>query len=178
MASRASSEAAARETPLRVPALPKLGTTWYTRGALYWLCRARTTVFLLVVMAMVCFFALGLYRGFTSEWTPTARTVANWVQAGASCVALVRGWTKQRRSHHEALLNPPTPEQTLRAKRDHDRRAPGRVAAGRGLVLLAAPLMPAFAAYLVGWLTAWLTVREYPSEVGARRWMQEKTSRT
>lgn len=33
--------------------------------------------------------------------------------------------------------------------------------------------MPAFAAYLVGWLIAWLTVREYPSETGARRWMRE-----
>ncbi|MET7653469.1 MULTISPECIES: hypothetical protein [unclassified Streptomyces] len=178
MASRASSEAAAHEAPVRIPALPKLGTTWYTRGTLYWLCRARTTVFLLVVMAMVCFFALGLYQGFTSEWTPTARTVANWVQAPASCGALVWGWVRQRRSHREALLNPPTPEQTIRAKRDHNRRAPGRAAAGRGLVLLAAPVMPAFAAYLVGWLTAWLTVREYPSEVGARRWMQEKTPRT
>ncbi len=26
---------------------------------------------------------------------------------------------------------------------------------------------------MVGWLVAWLTVREYPSEVGARRWLQE-----
>lgn len=37
--------------------------------------------------------------------------------------------------------------------------------------------MPAFVAYLVGWLTAWLTVREYPSEVGARLWLDEQGSR-
>ncbi|MFD9276576.1 hypothetical protein ACFWD7_04725 [Streptomyces mirabilis] len=66
--------------------------------------------------------------------------------------------------------------QTRQAKRDHNRRAPGLVAAGRGLVILAAPVMPAFAAYIVGWLVAWLTVREYPSEVGARRWLQEHGS--
>ncbi|MFI5796486.1 hypothetical protein [Streptomyces sp. NPDC051677] len=170
--SRSAATATARITAVDIPSLPKLGTTWHRRGALYWLCRARTTVFLLVVMALVSFFALSLYQGFTSEWSPTARTVANRVQVAASCAALVWGWIKQRRGHHEALLNPPTPEQTRQAKRDHNRRAPGRAAAGRGLVLLAAPVMPAFAAYIVGWLTAWLTVREYPSEVGARRWLE------
>lgn len=34
------------------------------------------------------------------------------------------------------------------------------------------------AAWGVGWFVAMLTVREYPSEVGARRWVQEKTPRT
>ncbi|MFD9396314.1 hypothetical protein ACFWBB_37940 [Streptomyces sp. NPDC060000] len=177
MASQASSEHAEAVT-LQIPALPKLGRTWYRRGPLYWLCRARTTVFLLLVMATVCFMAIGLYEGFRSEMPPIVRTICDGVQVAASCAALVWGWVKQRRSHHEGLLNPPTPEQTLRAKRDHNSRAPGRAAAGRGLAFLAAPVMPAFAAYLVGWLTAWLTVREYPSEVGARRWMQEKSSRT
>lgn len=176
MASRASSEVPALGTPAHIPALPKLGTTWYKRGALYWLCRARTTVFLLIVMAMVCFFSISLYQGFRSEMPPTVRTVCDWVQMVAACVALVWGWVKQRRGHREGLLRPPTPEQTRQAKRDHDRRAPGLVAAGRGLVILAAPVMPAFAAYIVGWLVAWLTVREYPSEVGARRWLQEHGS--
>ncbi|WP_217234551.1 hypothetical protein [Streptomyces sp. AC555_RSS877] len=174
MASQASSEAPVHGTPAHIPALPKLGTTWYKRGMPYWLRRARTAVFLIVVMAMVCFFALNLYRGFTSEWSPTARTVWNWTQAVASCAALAWGWIRQRRSHREGLLHPPTPEQTLHAERDHNRRGPGRIAAGRALVLLAAPVMPAFAAYVVGWLTAWLTVREYPSEVGARRWLRER----
>ncbi|MET7898220.1 hypothetical protein [Streptomyces mirabilis] len=173
MASRSSSTAPVPGAPVQIPSLPKLGTTWYKRGALYWLCRARTTVFLLVVMAMVCFFSISLYQGFTSEWPPTVRTVCDRVQLAASCVAPVWGWVKQRRGHREGLLHPPTPEQTRQAKRDHDRRAPGLASAGRGLGLLAAPVLPALAAYSVGWLAAWLTVREYPSEVGARRWLQE-----
>ncbi|MFI1926991.1 MULTISPECIES: hypothetical protein [unclassified Streptomyces] len=177
MASPASSEPAEAMT-VQIPALPKLGRTWYRRGPLYWLCRARTTVFLLLVMAAVCFMAVSLYEGFRSEMPPTVRVICDGVQVAVSCAALVLGWVKQRRGHHEGLLNPPTPEQTRQAKRDHNSRAPGRAAAGRGLALLAAPVLPAFAAYLVGWLTAWLTVREYPSEVGARRWMREKTART
>ncbi|MFG2134237.1 hypothetical protein ACGFNV_41660 [Streptomyces sp. NPDC048751] len=174
MASRASSEARPVEAPVPIPSLPKLGTTWYRRGALYWLSRARTTVFLLLVMAFFCFIALSLYQGFRDEIPPTARTVSDSVQVAASAVALVWGWIKQRRSHREGMLHPPTPEQTRAAKRAHNGRAPGRVALGRALVLLAAPVMPAFAAYIVGWLTAWMTVREYPSEVGARRWLEEQ----
>ncbi|MDQ0958796.1 hypothetical protein QFZ66_002674 [Streptomyces sp. B4I13] len=179
MASKASSEPT--EQPgapaLDIPALPKLGKTWYRRGPLYWLSRARTTVFLMLVMALVCFMAVSLYQGFRSEMPATARTVCDGVQVAASVAALVWGWVQQRRGHREALLNPPTPEQTRQAKLDHNRRAPGRIAAGRGLVLLAAPVLPAFAAYIVGWLTAWLTVREYPSEVGARRWLEKHGSR-
>jgi 4-amino-4-deoxy-L-arabinose transferase-like glycosyltransferase len=178
MASRASSDprTVAPGTPVPIPSLPKLGTTWYRRGALYWLSRARTTVFLLLVMAFVCFFSLSLYQGFRSEMPATARTVCDGLQVAASGAALIWGWVTQRRSHRAALRHPPTPAETRAAKRDHDTRAPGRIAAGRGLVLLAAPVMPAFAAYITGWLTAWLTVREYPSEVGARRWMEEHTS--
>ncbi|MFJ8110708.1 hypothetical protein [Streptomyces sp. NPDC096132] len=175
MASPASSDprTSAPGTPVPVPSLPKLGTTWYRRGALYWLSRARTTVFVVVVMAFLCFFSLSLYQGFREAMPPAVRTVCDGVQVGASAVALVWGWIKQRRGHREGLLHPPTPSETRAAKRDHNTRAPGRIAAGRGLVLLAAPVMPAFAAYIVGWLTAWLTVREYPSEVGARRWLEE-----
>ncbi len=40
-----------------------------------------------------------------------------------------------------------------------------------GPVPLAAPVVPAVAAFATGWLAAVLTVREYPSEVGARRAM-------
>jgi hypothetical protein len=181
MASRASSEIPALGIPDRIPALPKLGTTWYKRGALYWLCRARTTVFVITVMTMFCFVSLRLYQGFRSEMPPTVRVVCDVAQAVASCAALVWGWVKQRRSHREALLDPPTPQQTWVAKRDHNRRA-GRASGsgavgGRALLALAAPVMPAFVAYLVGWLTAWLTVREYPSEVGARLWLDEQGSR-
>jgi hypothetical protein len=169
-------------TPAHIPALPKLGTTWYRRGALYWLCRVRTTIFLVRVRARLSFVSLSLYRGFRSEMPSTVRTVCDGAQVAASCVTLVWGWVKQRRSHRGALLNPPTPDQTWVAKRDHNAsagKAAGRGAAGgRVLLVLAAPVMPAFAAYLVGWLAAWLTVREYPSEVGARRWLQEHPAAT
>ncbi|MGV4984615.1 hypothetical protein ACWC0C_35480 [Streptomyces sp. NPDC001709] len=154
--------------------MPKLGRTWYERGVRYWLCRARTTVFIVLVMAMFCFFALSLYSGFRDELPSGMRGVWDAAQVVASVVAFVWGWVKQRRGHRASLANPPTPGETLRAKRDHNRRVPGLIAVGRGLVLLAAPVMPAFAAYVVGWLAAWLTVREYPSEVGARRWLEEQ----
>ncbi|MBK3569477.1 hypothetical protein [Streptomyces sp. MBT62] len=178
MASQASSEARAQGTPAHIPALPKLGRTWYKRGVLYWLCRVRTTLFLVILMAVVSFFDLELYNGFTSEWSPTVRTVWNWVTAVVSCAALVWGWVQQRQGHHKALLEPPTPDQTIQAKRDHNRQAPGRAFAGRWMVLLLVPVLPALAAYTIGWLTAWTTVREYPSEVGARRWLQEHPSGT
>ena len=101
------------------------------------------------------------------------RVVWDGVQVAASVVTSVWGWVAQRRGHREALPNPPAPEQTLRAKRAHSSRVPGRIALGHGLVLLAAPVMPAFAAWFVGRPAAWLTVREYPGEVGARRWLEE-----
>ncbi|MEV5872898.1 hypothetical protein AB0L75_01485 [Streptomyces sp. NPDC052101] len=176
MASQASSEAPAPGFSVPIPALPKLGRTWYKRGTLYWLCRARTTVFIVLVMAMFSFFALSLYSGFRDILPPAARGVWDGAQVVAACAASVWGWVQQRRGHREALLDPPSPGQTLQAKRDHNRRVPGLIALGRGLVVLAAPVMPAFAAYLVGWLAAWLTVREYPSEVGARRWLEEHSA--
>ncbi|MDV9173746.1 hypothetical protein R6V09_27040 [Streptomyces sp. W16] len=180
--SKASSEVTAAGAPVEIPKLPKLGRTWYKRGALYWLCRTRTTLFLLVLMAGISFFSLALYSGFRDEMPPTVRTVCDCVQVVAACAALVWGWIKQRRGHRQALLDPPSPKQTWIAKRDHNRQA-GRsagfgAAGGRVLIALAAPVMPAFAAYLVGWLAAWTTVREYPSEVGARRWLQEHPSGT
>lgn len=176
MASQASSEAPAPGFSVPIPALPKLGRTWYRRGGLYWLCRARTTVFVVTAMAMFCLFALSLYAGVRDLLPSTVRVVCDGVQVAASVVTLVWGWLAQRRSHREAMLDPPAPEQALRAERDHDRRVPGRIAMGRGLVLLAAPVMPAFAAWIVGRLLAWVTVREYPSEVGARRWLEEHRS--
>jgi len=178
MASNASSETPAPGFSVPVPALPKLGRTWYRRGALYWLCRVRTAVYFAFVIAMVGFFALSLYAGFRDVLPSTARDAWDVAQVVASCAALVWGWVTQRRGHREALLDPPSPGQTLQAKRDHNRRAPGLVALGRGLVILAAPVMPALAAYIAGWLIAWVTVRAYPSEVGARRWLEEHPATT
>ncbi|WP_329349822.1 hypothetical protein OG226_22255 [Streptomyces sp. NBC_01261] len=169
MGSRASSEASASPTPARIPVLPGLGTTWYERGTRYWLRRVRTAVVLLIVMAFVCFAAISLYRGFRTVLPPTARTVWDWAQVVASCGAPVWGWMVQRRRHHKDLLDPPAPDEFRGRKRDEARRSTGLALAGRAAVLIAAPVMPALAAWAVGWGAAMLTVREYPSEVGARR---------
>ncbi|MDX3386139.1 hypothetical protein PV682_32480 [Streptomyces niveiscabiei] len=141
----------------------------------YWLSRTRTTLGQLLIMGMLSFAAVELYRGFVKEMPPVARLVCNCVQIAAACVAFVRGWIRQRREHREALLDPPTPEETWAVKRAHNRRAPRIALSGRGgLIILAAPIAPAFLAYYDGWIAAWLTVREYPSEVGARRWLEEQ----
>lgn len=156
-----------------IPALPKLGTSWYERGARYWLSRTRTTLGQLLTLAILVFFCFGAYWGFVRGLPSTARLVLDSIQAVASLAALVWGWIRQRRDHREALLDPPTPEETWAAKRAHNRRAPRFALSSRALVLLAVPLLPAVATYYAGWITAWLTVREYPSEVGARRWMAD-----
>ena len=124
-------------------------------------------------MAFLCFMALSFYEGFRTVLPPTARTVWDWAQVAASCVAVVWGWVVQRRDHRKKLLDPPTPSQSRAARRGQAGRTPGLVALGRGLLLVAAPVLPALAAWLVGWSVAMLTVREYPSEVGARRALQK-----
>ncbi|MDF3292046.1 hypothetical protein [Streptomyces silvisoli] len=97
----------------------------------------------------------------------------DWAQIAGSGVALVWGWRVQRKGHREKLLDPPTPTQVAERKRDETRRTPGLIAAGRGAALLAAPVLPALAAWAMGWVCAAVTVREYPSEVAARRAAQE-----
>ncbi|MEU8691167.1 hypothetical protein [Streptomyces sp. NPDC048665] len=176
MASRASSDTGAARGQVGIPSLPRLGTAWYERGTRYWLCRARIALGLLVASAIVVFFSLSLYDGFTSEWSPAARTTSYWVQAAGSCVAVVWGWLKQRRDHRAGLLAPPSPAESLAAMRAHKRRAPGLSVTGRGLVLILAPVMPMVAAWCVGWFLAYATVREYPSEAGARRWFEEHST--
>ncbi|KOU55235.1 hypothetical protein ADK57_45110 [Streptomyces sp. MMG1533] len=158
-----------------VPALSGLGTTWYERGARYWLRRALGAVLWFAVLAFFCYIALVLYGSFRDDLPPTVRTVWDRAQAVASCAALVWGWQVQRRDHHRKLQDPPTPEQTRRDKRSGTRRSVGLTLAGRVLVLIAAiaaPVMPMCAAWCVGWVAAAFTVREYPSEVGARRALQ------
>ncbi|MFJ9898577.1 hypothetical protein ACIQPR_35120 [Streptomyces sp. NPDC091280] len=177
MGSQASSDAASR-TPARIPALPGLGTTWYERGTRYWLRRVRTAVLLLLVMAFLCFAAISLYRGFRTVLPPGVRTVWDWAQVIASCGAPVWGWVVQRRSHHRDLQDPPAPDEFRSRKRAEARRTTGLALVGRFAVVLAAPVLPALAAWAVGWCAAMLTVREYPSEVGARRWLQEHPSGT
>ena len=162
-----------------IPALPGLGTTWYERGARYWARRVWTAVLFFLVLAFICYIALRLYLGVPrSDLSPTVRTVWDWTQAAASGVAVVWGWMKQRRDHRRKLLAPPTPQQMWDAKRGDTRRAPGLARAAVLPLLIAAPVLPAIVAWGVGWFVAMLTVHEYPSEVGARLWLQGGTSRT
>ncbi|WP_367320480.1 hypothetical protein [Streptomyces sp. HUAS ZL42] len=172
MASRASSEAPAPGAPVRIPSLPGLGTTWYERGARYWLRRVLGAALWFAVLAFFCYIALVLYGSFRDTLPPTARTVWDWAQALASCAAVVWGWRVQRRDHRAKLLDPPTPDQARRTKREETRRSVGLTLAGRALFLIAAPVLPAGAAWCVGWVVAAFTVRESASEVGARRALQ------
>ncbi|MCZ0999789.1 hypothetical protein O1M63_19420 [Streptomyces mirabilis] len=64
---------------------------------------------------------------------------------------------------------PADPSEARGRRRDRTRRSTGLALAGRILFLIAAPVLPALLAYVVGWVLAAFTVREYPSEVGARR---------
>ncbi|MFJ9246168.1 hypothetical protein [Streptomyces sp. NPDC101776] len=169
MASKASSEVPASGSPARIPALPGLGTTWYERGTRYWLRRASGALLWFLVLAFFCYIALVLYGSFRASLPSTVRTVWDWAQVALSFVALVWGWRVQRRDHHKKLLDPPSPDRARRAKRDETRRSTGLAVAGRVLLLVAAPVAPAFAAGCVGWVLAAFTVREYPSEVGARQ---------
>ncbi|MGQ4404636.1 hypothetical protein ACN6K4_006499 [Streptomyces hayashii] len=176
MASRASSDVPVPETTVAVPSLPGLGTSWYERGARYWVRRLWTAVLLLLVLAFVCYLALRLYLGVPrSDLSATVRTVWDWTQAAASVVAAVWGWTRQRRDHRRKLADPPAPQQMRDAKRDESRRATGLARAAVIPLLIAAPVLPAIVAWGVGWFVAMLTVREYPSEAGARLWLQGKT---
>ncbi|MGH1555676.1 hypothetical protein ACRAWF_39045 [Streptomyces sp. L7] len=156
-------------TPTDIPKLPGLGTTWYRRGPRYWLRRASGALLWFLVMAFFCYIAFVLYRGFRTSLPPTVRTVWDWAQAVLSVVALVWGWRVQRRDLRRKLLDPPTPDQARRTKRDETRGSTGLAVAGRALWLVAAPVAPALAAGCVGWVAAAFTVREYPSEIGARR---------
>ncbi|MFI2203168.1 hypothetical protein ACH47Z_20750 [Streptomyces sp. NPDC020192] len=160
-------------TPTDIPSLQGLGTTWYRRGPRYWLRRTFSALFLLTVLAFFCSIALRLYLGAPrSDLPPGPRRIWDMAQVIASCVTLALGWVKQRRDLRRQLLDPPTPDGFRAAKRREAGRARYWSRAGLVLLLLAAPVLPAFAAWCVGWFLASLTVREYPSEVGARRWLE------
>lgn len=173
MASRVSSEVPGAPAPARIPALPGLGTTWYARGPRYWVRRAVNGALWFIVLAFACYLALVLYGGFRGALSPAVRTVWDWAQAAASVGAVVWGWRVQRRDHRSKLLDPPAPDEFRAAKRKAAGRSVWLTLVGRVLWVVAAPVMPALIAWVVGWCAAAFTVREYPSEVGARRWLEE-----
>ncbi|OIK23810.1 hypothetical protein [Streptomyces malaysiense] len=173
MASRASSEATASSAPARIPALPGLGTTWYARGPRYWLRRTVNALFLLVVLAFFCYIALVLYSGAPRTYLPPgARRVWDIVQIVASCVTIGWGWVSQRRKLRRLLQDPPAPGAVRALRRAESRRAVYWSRAGLIPLLLAAPVLPPIVAWCVGAMTALVAVRESPSEVGARRWLE------
>lgn len=131
----------------------------------YWLRRVSGAVLWFAVLGFACYIALVLYQSFRGDLPSGVRMVWDWAQVVVSCVALVWGWVVQRRD----LLDPPTPSEARGRKRDRTRRSTGLALAGRILFPVAAPVLPALLAYAVGWVLAAFTVREYPSEVGARR---------
>jgi hypothetical protein len=161
-----------------VPSLPGLGTTWYERGTRYWLRRASGAFVWLLAMALFCFAAVSMYSGFREQLPAGIRPVWDWVQVAASFGTVVWGWLVQRRSHRAGLENPPPPGMTRSARQRQAKRIPGLAVAGRFLLVLAAPVLPAFAAFWVGWVIAAFTVREYPSEVGARQSMERARLRS
>lgn len=113
-------------TPSDIPNLPGLGTTWYERGARYWLRRASGALLWSVLLAFFCYIALVLYGGFRTRLPPTVRTVWDWAQVALSFVALLWGWRVQRRDHHKKLLDPPSPTRPTRPNGTRPAAPPGR----------------------------------------------------
>jgi hypothetical protein len=163
-------------TPSDIPKLPGLGRTWYRRGAGYWLRRASGALLWAVLMALMCGVVIELYQSFRVHLPPALRPVWDWTQAVASCGFAVWGWLQQRRAIRRKLLNPPTPAEAWTNKRYDTQRGQnlGRAAVIPALLVL--PVVPALYAWSVGTLAAAFTVREYPSEVGARRFLEHSRS--
>ncbi|MEU5438598.1 hypothetical protein AB0G73_35390 [Streptomyces sp. NPDC020719] len=150
--------------------LPMVGTTWYRRGAGYWLRRISTGCFLLALSALVMFLAVALFQGVIQAFPESWHTAGYVVEAAASVAAAVWGWVFGRRQVKAKLADPPTPDQAWTTQRRAKIQGAGAVG-GRGLVLLMAPVMPAVIAWWIGAVCAGMFVRELPSEVGARRAM-------
>ncbi|MEV0279099.1 hypothetical protein AB0I22_22315 [Streptomyces sp. NPDC050610] len=134
--------------------------------------RARLAIGQLMFTAFVGFFAVAAYSGVVDDLPPTARVVADVLEAVGSCAALVWGWRAARKQIREQLLHPPTPEQAWRRVKSSRSRAAGQAAGGRWVIFLA-PLLVPMVAYLLGMVCAGAFVRELPSEVGARRALEQ-----
>ncbi|MHB9858392.1 hypothetical protein [Streptomyces sp. YIM S03343] len=176
MASRASSDTAAPHDPVQIPSLPGLGTSWYERGARYWLRRVLTGLLWLTVLAFTCYVVVRLYQSFRADLPSTLRLVWDCAQVAVACMTLVWGWVAARRRHEKALLDPPTPSEARAARRARAGRSVGLALAGRILMLVVIPVMPAVFAYAVGEFLVVLAVRESAAEVGARRWVDKHQS--
>ncbi|MFJ6899587.1 hypothetical protein [Streptomyces hokutonensis] len=162
--------------PSDIPKIPGLGRTWYKRGVGYWVRRASGALLWFVLMGMMCGVVVELYQSFRVHLPPLPRMLWDWTQIAAACVALVWAWVKQHRAIREKMLDPPTPKQAWIEKRYGTQRGQNLGGALFLPALLVLPVVPALFAWCVGTVIGVFAVREYPSEVGARRALEESRS--
>ncbi|MER0448647.1 hypothetical protein ABR738_29510 [Streptomyces sp. Edi4] len=166
MASRASSDSVA---PAK---LPLLGTSWYRRGAGYWLRRTRSVLVQFAFSALFGLFSVAVWQHIESGLPPGLHAGADMAMGALSLGFLVRGWIWGRRTIRAKLAAPPTPEQAWQL---HRLARAGRGSAdpdfGRrgGPLLFFAPFVPPCVAWWVGATCATQFVRETPAEAGARK---------
>lgn len=162
MASRASSD-------LKVPQLPGLGTSWYARGGRYWTRRAVSLLVFALVLAGVDALAVDLWRGLSGAFPASARPAADAAMSVLAAVGAVWGWLAARRTMRRQRAESVGPAEARRRKAAGLARSTGLALAGRIAVIILGPVLAPFAAFATAWLLSTLTVREYPSELGARR---------
>ncbi|MFI1069596.1 hypothetical protein [Streptomyces puniciscabiei] len=129
-------------------AIPRLGTTWFDRGAGYWLRRTAHGCCQLALLLFAGLVVTAFYAGFwEAAGVPRfARTAVYAVTAVACLLSLVAGFVRTRRAPVEI----PTPEQAWREHRSRQRRNAASAAGGRWTLLLLAPVLPATVAWAIG----------------------------
>ncbi|MFI1166136.1 hypothetical protein ACH4UM_21605 [Streptomyces sp. NPDC020801] len=147
-------------------AIPHLGTTWFDRGAGYWLRRIAHGCFQLALLLFAGLVVTAFYAGFwEAVGVPhSARTAVYAVTAVACLLSLVAGFVRTRRAPVEI----PTPEQAWREHRSRQRRNAASAAGGRWTLLLLAPVLPATVAWAIGTWAAPTLARRTAAEIGAR----------
>lgn len=173
MASPISSDPSPDPSP---PAIPLYGTSWYERGVSYWLRRAWFAVAMLLLTAFAGFVVLSLCRGFAEAvLPPAARTAFGVLEGITACAGVAWGWTRQQREYgatRREIEQAPDQDPLVPERRAHQ-AVPGPLA-GRALVVLLAPLVLPLIAYFLGLVLAAAFTREMPSELRARRTMEQR----
>ncbi|MFD7337738.1 hypothetical protein ACFV98_17260 [Streptomyces violascens] len=146
-----------------------MGTTWYRRGPSYWLRRTAFVVFLLIVTGLMFGVTLNMFLSTVGGLSDGWRHIGYTLQAVASTGAAGWGWAYYRRRAREAEARAASPAETWRRHDGAQRRAPGLASAGRLPALLLLPFMAPVFAWVLGMLLAMASLRELPSEAGARK---------
>ncbi|GAA2469805.1 hypothetical protein ACFPFX_12255 [Streptomyces mauvecolor] len=166
MGSRVSSESAG---PAK---LPLLGTSWYRRGVGYWLRRVRLVVFQLVFGGLFALLSVAIWQGIESGLPTGWHRAVDVVMGVLGLIGFVRGWIWGRRTIRTKLADPPTPEQAwIRHRQARRGRGSANPDFGRrgGALLFFTPFLPPCVAWWIGMTCAVQFIRELPSEVGARK---------